>query len=147
MHPLPLQSRLHHNCSGIIQPTNNTHSINDTTWCNWAPFGKSKPSCSSPPLSSALGKGCLCLERAACRGIHPLAISLTGFQIRATTRSSWGPWTMPSSWPMLSACLSGKREAESGTQSGIVQSCCLPLTNLGQWGQRKKGADGSPRWE
>uniref|UniRef100_A0A8D0RP12 Solute carrier family 37 member 2 n=1 Tax=Sus scrofa TaxID=9823 RepID=A0A8D0RP12_PIG len=36
-----VKSRLHHNCSGIIQPTNNTHSINDTTWCNWAPFDQS----------------------------------------------------------------------------------------------------------
>ncbi|KAB0390842.1 hypothetical protein E2I00_007165 [Balaenoptera physalus] len=34
-------SRLHRNCSGMIQPVNDTHSLNDTTWCNWAPFDQS----------------------------------------------------------------------------------------------------------
>ncbi|CAI9166867.1 unnamed protein product [Rangifer tarandus platyrhynchus] len=36
-----VKSRLHHNCSEVIQPLNSTHSLNDTTWCNWAPFDKS----------------------------------------------------------------------------------------------------------
>ena len=49
-HPSPLQSRLHHNCSEVIQPINSTHSLNDTTWCNWAPFGKSGASHSYPRL-------------------------------------------------------------------------------------------------
>ncbi|XP_059533161.1 glucose-6-phosphate exchanger SLC37A2 isoform X1 [Myotis daubentonii] len=33
-----VKSRLHQNCSGIIQPPNATHSPNDTTWCSWPPF-------------------------------------------------------------------------------------------------------------
>lgn len=33
-----VKSRLHQNCSEIIQPPNATHSPNDTTWCNWPPF-------------------------------------------------------------------------------------------------------------
>ncbi|KAI4553110.1 hypothetical protein MJT46_016404 [Ovis ammon polii x Ovis aries] len=36
-----VKSRLHHNCSEVIQPLNSTHSLNDTTWCSWAPFDKS----------------------------------------------------------------------------------------------------------
>ncbi|OWK17338.1 SLC37A2 [Cervus elaphus hippelaphus] len=36
-----VKSRLHRNCSEVIQPLNSTHSLNDTTWCNWAPFDKS----------------------------------------------------------------------------------------------------------
>uniref|UniRef100_A0A8C4KYC7 Solute carrier family 37 member 2 n=1 Tax=Equus asinus TaxID=9793 RepID=A0A8C4KYC7_EQUAS len=31
-------SRLHQNCSELIHPINDTHSLNDTTWCSWAPF-------------------------------------------------------------------------------------------------------------
>nr|XP_014971521.2 glucose-6-phosphate exchanger SLC37A2 isoform X1 [Macaca mulatta]XP_015291373.1 PREDICTED: sugar phosphate exchanger 2 isoform X1 [Macaca fascicularis]XP_028689960.1 glucose-6-phosphate exchanger SLC37A2 isoform X1 [Macaca mulatta] len=38
--PLPLQSRLHQNCSEQIKPINDTHSLNDTMWCSWAPFDK-----------------------------------------------------------------------------------------------------------
>ena len=41
---------MHHNCSEVIQPINSTHSLNDTTWCNWAPFGKSGASHSYPRL-------------------------------------------------------------------------------------------------
>lgn len=33
-----VKSRLHQNCSEIIQPPNATHSPNDTTWCSWPPF-------------------------------------------------------------------------------------------------------------
>ncbi|XP_014398888.1 PREDICTED: sugar phosphate exchanger 2 [Myotis brandtii] len=33
-----VKSRLHQNCSAIIQPPNATHSPNDTTWCSWPPF-------------------------------------------------------------------------------------------------------------
>ncbi|XP_045716171.1 glucose-6-phosphate exchanger SLC37A2 isoform X1 [Phyllostomus hastatus] len=33
-----VKSRLHQNCSEIIQPPNATHDPNDTTWCSWAPF-------------------------------------------------------------------------------------------------------------
>ncbi|XP_037697801.1 glucose-6-phosphate exchanger SLC37A2 isoform X1 [Choloepus didactylus] len=33
-----VKSRLHQNCSELIRPSNDTHSINDTTWCSWAPF-------------------------------------------------------------------------------------------------------------
>ncbi|MBW00385.1 Glucose-6-phosphate exchanger SLC37A2, partial [Eschrichtius robustus] len=36
-----VKSRLHRNCSGMIRPINDTHSLNDTTWCNWAPFDQS----------------------------------------------------------------------------------------------------------
>ncbi|XP_007463702.1 PREDICTED: sugar phosphate exchanger 2 [Lipotes vexillifer] len=36
-----VKSRLHHNCSGMIQPISDTHRLNDTTWCNWAPFDQS----------------------------------------------------------------------------------------------------------
>ncbi|XP_025854572.2 glucose-6-phosphate exchanger SLC37A2 isoform X1 [Vulpes vulpes] len=35
-----VKSRLHQNCSELIEPTNDSHSINDTTWCDWAPFDK-----------------------------------------------------------------------------------------------------------
>lgn len=45
--PLPLQSRLHQNCSEQIKPINDTHSLNDTMWCSWAPFGKHRARCSS----------------------------------------------------------------------------------------------------
>lgn len=48
--PLPVQSRLHQNCSEIIQPLNSSHSPNDTTWCNWPPFGKSGTGCVPLPL-------------------------------------------------------------------------------------------------
>ncbi|XP_021567902.1 glucose-6-phosphate exchanger SLC37A2 [Carlito syrichta] len=33
-----VKSRLHQNCSELINPINDTHSLNDTTWCSWAPF-------------------------------------------------------------------------------------------------------------
>uniref|UniRef100_G3TIN5 Glucose-6-phosphate exchanger SLC37A2 n=1 Tax=Loxodonta africana TaxID=9785 RepID=G3TIN5_LOXAF len=36
-----VKSRLHQNCSDLIRPINDTHTINDTTWCSWAPFDKS----------------------------------------------------------------------------------------------------------
>ena len=45
---LPLQSRLHQNCSDLIKPINDSHSLNDTTWCDWAPFGRNRASCSCP---------------------------------------------------------------------------------------------------
>ncbi|XP_023589855.1 glucose-6-phosphate exchanger SLC37A2 [Trichechus manatus latirostris] len=35
-----VKSRLHQNCSDLIKPINDTHTINDTTWCSWAPFDK-----------------------------------------------------------------------------------------------------------
>uniref|UniRef100_A0A8C8YLG3 Glucose-6-phosphate exchanger SLC37A2 n=1 Tax=Prolemur simus TaxID=1328070 RepID=A0A8C8YLG3_PROSS len=35
-----VKSRLHQNCSELIKPINDTHSLNDTTWCSWAPFDK-----------------------------------------------------------------------------------------------------------
>ncbi|KAM9220766.1 glucose-6-phosphate exchanger SLC37A2 [Dugong dugon] len=35
-----VKSRLHQNCSDLIKPINDTHMINDTTWCSWAPFDK-----------------------------------------------------------------------------------------------------------
>ncbi|KAM6158638.1 glucose-6-phosphate exchanger SLC37A2 [Rhynchocyon petersi] len=35
-----VKSRLHQNCSDMIKPINDTQSINDTTWCSWAPFDK-----------------------------------------------------------------------------------------------------------
>ncbi|XP_027801202.2 glucose-6-phosphate exchanger SLC37A2 isoform X1 [Marmota flaviventris] len=41
--PLLLQgqlSRLHQNCSELIKPINDTHSLNDTSWCSWSPFDK-----------------------------------------------------------------------------------------------------------
>ncbi|EPY88767.1 hypothetical protein CB1_000154012 [Camelus ferus] len=38
---VPGASRLHQNCSGIIEPVNESHSLNDSTWCNWAPFDQS----------------------------------------------------------------------------------------------------------
>lgn len=49
--PLPVQSRLHQNCSAIIRPVNDTHSPNDTTWCSWSPFGKNGASCFPIPHS------------------------------------------------------------------------------------------------
>lgn len=49
---LPFQSRLHQNCSELIKPINDSHSLNDTTWCDWAPFGTNRASCSSPLPSS-----------------------------------------------------------------------------------------------
>ncbi|XP_060035793.1 glucose-6-phosphate exchanger SLC37A2 isoform X2 [Erinaceus europaeus] len=36
-----VKSRLHQNCSELIRPINDTHDLNDTTWCSWAPFDKS----------------------------------------------------------------------------------------------------------
>ncbi|KAI5142095.1 Glucose-6-Phosphate Exchanger Slc37A2 [Manis pentadactyla] len=36
-----VKSRLHQNCSELIKPINDSHSLNDSTWCNWAPFDKS----------------------------------------------------------------------------------------------------------
>ncbi|XP_007950301.1 glucose-6-phosphate exchanger SLC37A2 [Orycteropus afer afer] len=33
-----IKSRLHQNCSDLIKPINDSHTINDTTWCSWAPF-------------------------------------------------------------------------------------------------------------
>lgn len=67
--PLLLQSRLHQNCSELIHPINDTHSLNDTTWCSWAPFGKNVASGSSLSLTSPYpGRGCLRPERASCRG-------------------------------------------------------------------------------
>lgn len=42
----PLQSRLHQNCSELINPMNDSHSLNDTTWCDWAPFGRNGAHCS-----------------------------------------------------------------------------------------------------
>ncbi|EHH56885.1 glucose-6-phosphate exchanger SLC37A2 isoform X1 [Macaca nemestrina] len=35
-----VKSRLHQNCSEQIKPINDTHSLNDTMWCSWAPFDK-----------------------------------------------------------------------------------------------------------
>ncbi|XP_008575559.1 PREDICTED: sugar phosphate exchanger 2 [Galeopterus variegatus] len=35
-----VKNRLHQNCSEIIIPINDTHSLNDTTWCSWSPFDK-----------------------------------------------------------------------------------------------------------
>ncbi|XP_005378512.1 PREDICTED: sugar phosphate exchanger 2 isoform X2 [Chinchilla lanigera] len=35
-----VKSRLHQNCSELINPINDTHSPNDTTWCSWGPFDK-----------------------------------------------------------------------------------------------------------
>ncbi|XP_014444220.1 glucose-6-phosphate exchanger SLC37A2 isoform X1 [Tupaia chinensis] len=35
-----VKSRLHLNCSELVGPGNGTHSLNDTTWCSWAPFDK-----------------------------------------------------------------------------------------------------------
>ncbi|XP_047548075.1 glucose-6-phosphate exchanger SLC37A2 isoform X3 [Lutra lutra] len=35
-----VKSRLHQNCSELIKPINDSHSLNDTTWCDWAPFDK-----------------------------------------------------------------------------------------------------------
>nr|XP_005004984.2 glucose-6-phosphate exchanger SLC37A2 isoform X2 [Cavia porcellus] len=35
-----VKSRLHQNCSELINPINDTHSLNDTTWCSWSPFDK-----------------------------------------------------------------------------------------------------------
>lgn len=49
---LPLQSRLHQNCSELVKPVNDSHSLNDTTWCDWAPFGRNGARCSSPPVTS-----------------------------------------------------------------------------------------------
>lgn len=37
---LPLQSRLHQNCSAL-EPINYTINASDDSWCSWAPFGKS----------------------------------------------------------------------------------------------------------
>lgn len=49
--PLRVQSRLHQNCSELIRPINDTHDPNDTTWCDWSPFGKNGASCFSTPHS------------------------------------------------------------------------------------------------
>uniref|UniRef100_A0A452RU52 Glucose-6-phosphate exchanger SLC37A2 n=1 Tax=Ursus americanus TaxID=9643 RepID=A0A452RU52_URSAM len=35
-----VKSRLHQNCSELVKPVNDSHSLNDTTWCDWAPFDK-----------------------------------------------------------------------------------------------------------
>ncbi|XP_054989991.1 glucose-6-phosphate exchanger SLC37A2 isoform X2 [Sorex araneus] len=36
-----VKSRLHQNCSALIPPDNNSHDLNDSTWCSWAPFDQS----------------------------------------------------------------------------------------------------------
>ncbi|XP_021551947.1 glucose-6-phosphate exchanger SLC37A2 isoform X4 [Neomonachus schauinslandi] len=35
-----VKSRLHQNCSELVKPINDSYSLNDTTWCDWAPFDK-----------------------------------------------------------------------------------------------------------
>lgn len=35
-----VKSRLHQNCSEMVRPVNDTHDLNDTTWCSWSPFDK-----------------------------------------------------------------------------------------------------------
>ncbi|ERE75797.1 sugar phosphate exchanger 2 [Cricetulus griseus] len=35
-----VKSRLHQNCSELVRPDNDTHDLNDTTWCSWSPFDK-----------------------------------------------------------------------------------------------------------
>ncbi|XP_076780768.1 glucose-6-phosphate exchanger SLC37A2 isoform X1 [Arvicanthis niloticus] len=35
-----VKSRLHQNCSEVVRPINDTHDLNDTTWCSWSPFDK-----------------------------------------------------------------------------------------------------------
>lgn len=57
MLPVPSQSRLHQNCSELINPINDTHSLNDTTWCSWSPFGKTRSCCLSPLLLSFSRQG------------------------------------------------------------------------------------------
>lgn len=49
MHLCLPQSRLHQNCSELIKPINDSHSLNDSTWCNWAPFGKKRAGCRCSP--------------------------------------------------------------------------------------------------
>lgn len=66
--PLPVQSRLHQNCSELIRPLNDTHNPNDTTWCSWSPFGKNGTSCFPTPRSPPPGSGCPGPERPSCRG-------------------------------------------------------------------------------
>lgn len=39
---IAFQSRLHQNCSELVRPDNDTHDLNDTTWCSWSPFGKNR---------------------------------------------------------------------------------------------------------
>uniref|UniRef100_A0A673UR93 Glucose-6-phosphate exchanger SLC37A2 n=1 Tax=Suricata suricatta TaxID=37032 RepID=A0A673UR93_SURSU len=103
-----VKSRLHQNCSELIKPVNDSHSLNDTTWCDWAPFGRNRACCSSPLPSSPPQEEFVQGQRGLLTGAakHLLSVSAVCFQTRITTRSYWGLWTTPSLWPMPSACLS-----------------------------------------
>lgn len=35
----------------MVRPINDTHDLNDTTWCSWSPFGKNGHVAASKPQS------------------------------------------------------------------------------------------------
>ncbi|KAK2492419.1 hypothetical protein MC885_002568 [Smutsia gigantea] len=72
-----VKSRLHQNCSELIKPINDSHSLNESTWCDWAPFGKKRAGCCSSPCKCPPQEGVVQGQRGLLGAAKHLAFCLS----------------------------------------------------------------------